>query len=188
MKVISIHQPSFMPWIPFFEKIYHSDIFVLLTHCQYQKNGVQNRFMCDGRWQTMSVKSGNVPIADKEYVDPYNDWHRICERLKKHRSILHPYRYFMSKSLLNTNAAIIHDIAYNHLRIKTKIVVDYPTCLTKTDRLVDICRRHEATTYLSGPSGRQYLDLSKFEEYGIEVKFFESNNKIDIVSFLSTEG
>ena len=41
---ITIHQPNFMPWYPFFEKIQQADIFVLLGHCQFEKNGFQNRF------------------------------------------------------------------------------------------------------------------------------------------------
>ena len=36
---IAIHQPNFFPWYPFFEKIKNCDIFIILTHCQFEKNG-----------------------------------------------------------------------------------------------------------------------------------------------------
>ncbi len=54
--IISIHQPNFMPWNPFFEKIQQSDMFVCLTQCQFEKNGYQNRFNFNDKWYTMSVK------------------------------------------------------------------------------------------------------------------------------------
>jgi hypothetical protein len=40
-----------------------------------------------------------------------------------------------------------------------------------TGRLVDICRRTGADTYLSGAGGRDYLDLAQFEAAGIRVTF-----------------
>ena len=38
---ISIHQPNFVPWYPFFQKIQQCDKFIILTHCQFEKNGYQ---------------------------------------------------------------------------------------------------------------------------------------------------
>lgn len=40
-----------------------------------------------------------------------------------------------------------------------------------TGRLVDICKRLGADTYLSGAGGQGYLDLSQFEAAGIRVAF-----------------
>ena len=41
--IVGIHQPQYIPWIPYFSKIVQSDIFVLLDDVQFQKNGLQNR-------------------------------------------------------------------------------------------------------------------------------------------------
>ena len=41
--IISIHQPQYLPWLPYFSKIARSDVFVFLDNVQYQKNGIQNR-------------------------------------------------------------------------------------------------------------------------------------------------
>jgi len=57
------------------------------------------------------------------------------------------------------------------LGIKTKIVFDYPTDLKGTDRLVDICKHYGATKYLSGISGKDYLDRSLFADHKIELEF-----------------
>jgi hypothetical protein len=41
----------------------------------------------------------------------------------------------------------------------------------KTRRLVDICKRLGADTYLSGAGGREYLEEEKFAESGIKLEF-----------------
>ena len=69
---VSIHQPNFVPWYPFFQKIKEVDIFVILKECQFEKNGYQNRFNFNDKWYTMSVKKGLEPIRDKVYIDPKN--------------------------------------------------------------------------------------------------------------------
>ena len=57
------------------------------------------------------------------------------------------------------------------LNIDTKLKIDYPTELTSTERLVDICVKYGATTYLSGIGAKEYLNESLFEEKGINVEY-----------------
>ena len=78
--IISIHQPNFMPWNPFFEKIQQSDLFVFLTHCQFEKGGYQNRFNYNNKWYTMSTSRGLIPIIDKILpLDETAEGHRLLE-------------------------------------------------------------------------------------------------------------
>jgi hypothetical protein len=83
--------------------------------------------------------------------------------------------YCISENLLVTNTKLIHHIC-DKLSIATKIVTDFPTDLTKTERLVDICCANNADTYLSGPSGEKYIDLNLFEKRGIDVIYQDQNN------------
>ncbi len=74
--IVSIHQPQYLPWLPYFSKINISDVFVFLDNVQFQKNGLQNRNELknsSGRfWVTVpiSVKLGdticNVEIVNDE--------------------------------------------------------------------------------------------------------------------------
>jgi hypothetical protein len=48
---------------------------------------------------------------------------------------------------------------------------------SKTDLLLDICKRTEASIYLSGPSGKDYLELEKFKTSNIKVDFFSPQVK-----------
>ncbi|MBI4640810.1 MAG: WbqC family protein, partial [Candidatus Tectomicrobia bacterium] len=40
--MIAIHQPQYLPWLGYFDKIDQADIFVILDTVQYTKNEWQN--------------------------------------------------------------------------------------------------------------------------------------------------
>tara|TARA_B100000287_G_scaffold253138_1_gene237836 strand:- start:6608 stop:7165 length:558 start_codon:yes stop_codon:yes gene_type:complete len=166
--VISIHQPNFLPWYPYFQKIKSVDKFVILTECQYTKNGFTNRFNFNDKWNTMSVNKGLELIKDKMYLSPVKDWNKIKVNLKDYKNILDKFDDCISDSLMDTNICIIKKMC-KLLKIDTEIVFDYSTDLLSTDRLVDICKHYGASTYLSGNGGRNYLDTSQFGD--IEVMF-----------------
>jgi hypothetical protein len=89
---IAIHQPNFIPWYPFFQKMAAVDIFVLMIHCQFEKGKYQNRFQLNGRWHTMSVDHGLDPIIDKRYVRFQEDWDRIKRQLPTYDRIFPAFR------------------------------------------------------------------------------------------------
>lgn len=173
--IITIHQPNFFPFFPFFQKMMDSDIFVILKYCQFEKNNYQNRFNIDGKWQTMSVNKGLEPICDKKYTNHLEDWRKIKNKLSEYKSILDLFDTCISDSLSDTNINIILKIK-DILDIKTEIKFDYYTELKSTERLVDICKKYNGDCYLSGISGKNYLDLNLFNN--INVVFQNEENMI----------
>ena len=172
--IVSIHQPNFMPWMPFFQKIKESDVFVVLGCCDFEKNNFQNRFNYNGKWNTMSVKSTGKKITDKTYSNPSYDWMKIKKRFfDKDLSV---FDDCISDSLFETNLSVIKKCC-SILGIMTDVVTDYPTELLRTDRLLDLCKHYGATTYLSGPSGKNYLEKDKFADSSIEIDYFSYENK-----------
>ena len=105
--IITIHQPNFIPWYPFFQKMEQADLFILLGHCQFEKNGFQNRFQLENTWNTLSVKKGKEPIIEKEYINPKHDWMKIKKRLFKYKNVLNELDPFINKNLYKTNKDII---------------------------------------------------------------------------------
>lgn len=185
--ILGAHQPNFLPWEPFFEKIRACDRFVVLTHVQFVRRQYQSRFEFKGAWHTMSVDAGRGLIVDKRYVAPMEDWARIKRRLPGHRDALAFFDDLVNSNLVNTNVGIIRRIC-TRLGIKTEIVLDHPTELRATARLVELCKRYGATTYLSGPSGPTYMDMSVFEAAGIGVEVQNSTGKRPAVELLATLG
>ena len=182
--IVTIHQPNFIPWYPFFQKIQQADIFVLLGHCQFEKNGFQNRFNMDGKWNTMSVKKGLEFINTKQYIDAKKDWERIKNSITKYRHILSEMDDLISDNLYQTNSSIIRYLV-KKLDIDTIIVEDYETDLTSTSRLVDICKRNGATTYLAGQGGKDYLNEELFNIENIQVVYQENMNRIHTLEYLN---
>lgn len=183
--IVSIHQPAFIPWLPFFEKIRQSDVFIFLTHCQFQKNNYQNRFFYSDKWNTMSVNRGLDPIVDKKYVSFERDWNKIKVNNPSKKKILERFDNFICDSLVDTNTRIIEDIA-RVLDIKTKILHDESTDLMSTDRLVWLCKQVGAKKYIAGASGKDYMDLDAFHSSGIEIIFQEypADKKIHVLDLL----
>jgi len=182
--IVTIHQPNFMPWYPFFQKIQQADIFVLLGHCQFEKNGYQNRFNMDGKWNTMSVKKGLEFINTKQYIDAKKAWERIKNSIPKYKHILSEMDDLISDNLYQTNSSIIRYLV-KKLNIDTIIVEDYETDLTSTSRLVDICKRNGATTYLAGQGGKDYLNEELFNIENIQVVYQENMNRIHTLEYLN---
>ena len=171
-KVVTIHQPAFFPWYPFFQKLESADTFVFLTHCQFQKNGYQNRFNIDEKWYTMSTYRGLEPIVDKKYVKPFKDWEKIKKSLSPvyGEGLLGEFDSCIEESLCETNISIITKIC-KILELKTRLVRDFPTNATSTKRLVEICAQQNASVYLSGVSGKEYLDKELFQLEKVSLSF-----------------
>ena len=162
--IVTIHQPNFIPWYPFFQKMEQADVFILLGHCQFEKNGFQNRFQLENTWNTFSVKKGKESIIEKQYINP---------ELFKYKNILSELDPYINKDLYKTNKDIIIYLK-NKLNIKTQIIEDTPTNLASTERLLMLCKKHGATKYLAGQGGKDYLDESLFLNEGIEVIYQEN--------------
>jgi len=176
---ITIHQPNFVPYSGFFDKMAAADMLIIMHHCQWEKNNYQNRFNVGALWNTMSTNRSLQPINEKIYLSPTQDWERIIKRYPK----LKVFNPCITPKLYITNAAIIK-VAAQQLGIKTHMGSDFPTALTRTERLVEICKAYKATTYVSGPSGNKYLDVKLFEQAGIQVEFIEIKNPRPLIHLL----
>jgi len=175
--IVTIHQPNFFPWYPLFQKIQLADRFIFLNHAQYQKNNLQNRFNFKDKWFTLSVNKGLEPIVKKKYLSPQKDWQSIKDKLPEYNKVLSLFDDLISDDLVKTNTAIISKIC-NILELKTEILFDYETELTSTERIVDICKYYNATTYISGISGSNYLNSEKFEQENIKLSFQDEKTMV----------
>ena len=57
---VAVHQPQYLPWLPYFLKIENADLFIFLDTVAFQKNGIQNRNKIKtaqgGQWLTVPVR------------------------------------------------------------------------------------------------------------------------------------
>ncbi len=186
---LSIHQSQYIPWPAYFKKIALSDKFVILDDVQFQKNGVQNRNKLRNKngdyWLTIPVKGSlEESIKDKDIAD--NKWRR-----KHFQSISQSYSrspfwnslkdeiedlYSLETTKLNEINIVFLKFIIEKLEIDTEIIISSNEDFSgkKSDLVLNICSKLNATTYLSGTGSKDYLDIKSFEDRGIVIEFIES--------------
>ena len=185
--IVAVHQPQYLPWLGYFEKIARADRFVLLDIVQYKKNEFQNRnkIKTGQGWQWLTVPVGYkfpMTIAEVPINNNVNWRNKHMQALISNYTktpFFNDYRaQFESlfqqdwEKLTDINRATVELIA-NALGITTPIddPTDWPLSDDPTGRLVDICKHLKADTYLAGAGGHDYMDMDQFEKAGIRVEF-----------------
>ena len=184
---VAIHQPQYLPWLGYFDKMDQADVFVLLDDVQYKKNEWQNRNKIRNAegWQWITVPVLHE-FGQKIYeikIDNQRDW-----REKHLKSIEQNYSqapYFKEnfsfckeilekewEHLVELNIGFVQHLKKG-LGISTDIVRSSTLGIEtdKTERLVDICKHLQADIYLSGTGGSDYLEEEKFQESGIQLEY-----------------
>jgi hypothetical protein len=196
MPVVAIHQPEFLPWLGFCDKALQADVFVLLDTVQFRKNYFQNRNRirtADGWiWITVPVKHPQlVPIADVRVDARSSSYRKNPKRIEQeYRGAPYFDRYFPDLAarlggghdrLETLNLDLIR-YTFDALAITTPLVLASDIAPAAeggaTAVVLDLCRRLGASAYLSGVSGREYLDLTQFADAGIPVRFQEFHHPV----------
>lgn len=157
-----------------------ADLFVILDNVKFRKNYFQNRNRFLNRsgaeeWFTVPVKSGANSLNINEVKTVEGDHWRIKieKQIKFNLGIDVQRVYEGTDNLLEINMRSIL-MSRDNFKISTPMVFASELGVqgTKSDLLVDICRATKATCYISGPSGKDYLDESLFKKEGIEIQYF----------------
>lgn len=186
MSIITIHQPQYLPWIPYFAKILQSDLFIFLDNVSFQKNGVQNRNQiktANGKtWLTVPVKqSFGQLIKDTAVANP----HLITKHLKtislNYRKapffeaifcLIEPLLLQPPSHLSDLNCKLILTLL-NYLDYKGKVIYasDLNVQGQGSSLIRNLCLACDVRHYLSGQGGKSYMDLNDFNQHHIDVYF-----------------
>ena len=206
--IVSIHQPQYMPWLGYFDKIDRAGVFVLLDTVQYKKNEWQNRNRiktADGwQWLTVPVNYRYPQSIREVAVNGRERWqHRqrqaITTNYRKapYWSVLEPFLEEVWTRQWQTIAQLnIHVVKrlVEILGIETPIHVASETGAFPEDpdeRLIAIARHFGADTYLAGSGGHYYMDLEKYSKNRLRVVFQEYRHPVyrqqfgEFIPFLS---
>lgn len=211
--IVTIHQPEHLPWLGFFNKMANADEFVILDNVQYRKRYFQNRNRLlingSGMYIGVPIKLENYrekTIADMEiYSDKEVPWENkylktIEYNYKQHPFFKEYYPFFENligrhiTSLYDFNMEIINYFV-DVLKINMKFIRAselFPTG-SKSDLILDITKRAGADVYLSGPAGRDYMELGKYKKDNVEVWFndfdhpeYHQRGTTQFIPYLST--
>lgn len=192
--LITIHQVEHMPWLGLLHKIDQANLFVLADNFQFKKNYFENRnkirTKTDWQWLTVPVEHDNhKPINEVRIIYTSNWQRKYLETLKYHYNKT-PYfnNYYpeieniiMEKSGQNIYISNLNEVLLlkflSWFNIITTIIksstLDVQHLNAGSSTLLEICQKIKATEYLSGISGKKYLDINLFQQNNINVKFHE---------------
>ncbi len=203
--IISVHQPQYIPWLGYFDKIARSDAFVFLDNVQYKPREFQNRnkIRTKNGWLWLSVpvlsKGKARQVISGVMIDNELTWAK--DHLLSLKTCYGRAKYFNRyfgffeelygkpwDKLVKLNVEIIKYVL-KELSIKTPIYFESDMGITtaKTDRIVDICKELKADNYLSGSGGRNYIEEDKFSSSGIKLTYQEFVHPVYDQQFMKTK-
>jgi hypothetical protein len=187
LTTLVVLQPSYLPWLGYFDQLKKADVFVWYDDVQFDKNGWRNRNRLKSpggvRWLTVPVlQSGRAEQPIHEVmIDNRQPWRRkhllsiaqwyaeapfIAAMLPRLSDIIEqPWGRLadLDIALVDWMAKEFGMATPRHRSSELGIGGD------RNSRLINLCRHFSATRYLSGDSARNYLDVGLFEKHGIEV-------------------
>jgi hypothetical protein len=193
---VCIHQIEHIPHLSLFVKFAKADVIVLGDNFQFKKNYYENRNKIRTKegWQWITIpveKDNHKPIKDIKVIDG-NRWkEKYLNAIKQNYSKSLNFDKYYPVIEKTINISLNYLIEYNMhflfllwywFGIDRKFYLASELGLNPelkaTDLLLEICKKLKADTYLSGPSGKDYLELEKFKEANIEVIFHEFEHPI----------
>jgi hypothetical protein len=190
--IVSIHQPNYLPWLGFFDKIIQSDVFVVFDNVQFPRG--KSHF---GHRNLIKTGSGDgkkyltVPLIGKSQMKNFNEieinhngWEDTHLNLlsENYRKAAYYDVYFdQVADILHTSHTTLSDLSVDllkyfidELQIDTEIVLSSELCDDNVEgaaRIQHILSKLNATKYISGsgPGSMRYIDEQEFRDNNIEL-------------------
>jgi hypothetical protein len=198
--IVAAHQPAYLPWLGYLDKMAKADVFVVMDDLQYESQNFQNRNrlkLADGAgWVTVPLEKGTQKdrICDKRIQNAGSQkehWQRkTWLTIKTHygrAAHFAPYAPALEdlysrpwSKLVDVNQHVL-DLARGWLGITGPVLRSSSLGLEgeKTDRIIDLCRKLGAKIYLSGRGGStSYLDVESLRKAGISVMWQQFDHPV----------
>jgi hypothetical protein len=190
-KSVAIIQSNYIPWKGYFDMIGMVDEFVLLDDVQYTRRDWRNRNQIKTaqglQWLTIPVevkgrfecKINEVTVADPTWAKDH--WNKISQAYSK-APFFRDYCNQIEECYLGYSELYLSKINYRFLVLINSILgiktplrwsQEFTASAEKSQRLLDICNRIDASVYISGPAAKDYLQVDLFNKEGIEVKWMD---------------
>ena len=185
---VGVIQSNYLPWRGYFDFIDDVDVFVVHDDLQFTKGDWRNRNRIKtpqgARWLTVPVHyRSSTQLICETAIDHSRNWQRDHRNLiaaslgrapylRETLEILEPHFDARHATISDLNVDLLRSIC-GYLDIRTPLVMsaDFRLTRTRTERLIELLTAMGATTYVSGPSARNYLDESQFADAGIVLEY-----------------
>jgi hypothetical protein len=185
---VGIIQSCYAPWRGFFDFIASVDLFLVFDDVQYTRRNWRNRNQVKTshglKWLTVPVSGSRSQAIDEVRISnegkPWRAAHRqlLTESLRDAPHFQEAMEVWedgcggANERLSPLNVRLIQTTC-NYLGITTPFADarDYHVTGTKTERLINLLKKTNATTYLSGPSARGYIEEELFSQNSISLEY-----------------
>lgn len=197
-KLVVIHQPDFMPYMGFFDRLLKADIYVVLDNVQYVRgssdhwtNRDQIKTKNGATWITVNVKKAHreTNICDI-YLAEEHGWRDRCRNMFRENYSKAPYYGEINpyiEEMLNFDCERLMDFNLNVIRKVNELLdIDVEIVLASdlkpeghsNELLVNIMKKLGQTRYLSGTGARDYYEEEIYVENGIEIVWQEFEHPV----------
>lgn len=185
---VAIIQSNYIPWKGYFDIIHDVDTFIFLDDVQFTRQDWRSRNLIktsDGlKWLSVPVGTSTGRLIHEVSLNhakwQTKHWRSICQCYARAPFFDH-YRNFFEEcylgrtwaNLSDMNQHVIKRIAIECLGVQTlfRDSREFELDGRKLDRLLDLVQQSGATSYLSGPSARDYIDEGRFRDAGVELVY-----------------
>lgn len=189
--IVSIHQPSYWPWLGLLDKIAKSDVFVILDNVQLNKDSYQRRniFLTSDNKKyltipihyNLGIKINEARIKDPEFPEKHyeilRNWYLKSPFFDDVNEMILPlYRRRYENLIEIINETMLASLEAFGIQSKVVLAAELDIVGAKGSLVLNICKALHADTYLSGKGALGYLqddDYEAFRKSGIELAFQE---------------
>lgn len=183
-------QPTFMPWLGYFEMINQVDKFIFLDNVQFEKQSWQsrNKIKSQNKELYITLHIQKMPLNSKiQDIKLSTNQHfkiKLLKTLKQnYAKSINFDKYYSSIENILLNATNLCQVNIDFIQFFLKIL-NINTPLYRSSELglplkqkdclvIDICKYFNAKTYLSASGSKTYMNIDLYEKQNIEVVFFE---------------
>jgi hypothetical protein len=184
-------QPSYLPWIGYFEQMERADQFIFLDDVQYTRRDWRNRNKIRTNegwaWLTVPVQQKNhyTQLLKETRIDNSTNWNKKhCSAIRFNYSkapfFESYYPYF--DSIYQKQWEFLVDLCYEiigylkealNINTQTFRSSDFLVEGSKSNRILSLCQKMRATHYLTGNLAHNYLSGVNFSKKGVELEYQE---------------
>ncbi len=190
MVTIGIQQPTYLPWLGYFEQIARCDVFVFLDSVQFERHSWQNRNRLrtvagEPFWLTVPVEHAPLHTSIKEMTvlrksetwvrKHVNSLQASLGRAPHFKTFRHLVDRWIGHDVLmlaDMNIALITDIA-RVLGLNPTFVraSDLPLTASKSQLVAQICQHLGGSHYYSAAGAQAYLAEDLFPGIGVTLEY-----------------
>lgn len=189
MKTVCIHQPDFLPWLGFFDKLTHSDIYIIYDDVQFVRRGWHHRDKIKTeqgvQWLTLPIKKKGkydqlIKDTKLDNDQPWQKKHLNTLRYAYQKSTCFEQFFTDIQAIYLKKHSFLMDLNIDLIQYFMQVFKISVNCLfssevdpvgCKNERLIHLVKAVDGSHYYTGTGSKDYLDEALFKQAGIQVNW-----------------